>query len=129
MTIFQLDTSGVVTLNKFDPEAYMGYPEHVNWDRLSPFAQGYVEALLRGLYENYEQQVAAYRFRFDNLAPETLARIIEDCATLERRAAYMVPTDAEQGAITWASRQRGDIADFPPLTLSLGDDGKVVFDG
>lgn len=131
MSDFKLDTSGVV---RFDGGT-LGY---ISWEGLGqlpngPFVQGYVEGVFRGLNPRgfcYETGSSApeYRpWRFSDLALETLARITEDCATLARRAAYMVPTDAEQGAITWTQRQNGEISDFPSLTVYLGDDCRVRF--
>lgn len=63
---------------------------------------------------------------FSDLAPETLARIREDCAAYRQR---LLPSDlnhARYGEGFWIDRQRAG-SHFPPLTLYLGDDGKVRF--
>lgn len=62
---------------------------------------------------------------FSDLAPETLARIIADC-----EAAQVAQADhsyKSTGLEFWMVRQRGHVASFPPLTVQLGDDGKVRF--
>jgi len=124
---YQLDTSGAIERG----EAYGG---RCIWTDLDPFTQGYVEAVFTGasvdLHAEWLDRVDPYRSPgFSDLAPETLARIIEDCARF--LIAYPaarepdVPGARLVGGYVWTNRQGGDYPDFPPLTVSLGDDGKV----
>lgn len=124
----KFDTSGAVYLPK-DIDGRVWYDQKM-WSDLSPFVQGYVEAMLqefnRKCFGDFPITRKSHLVVFSDLAPETLVRIIEDCATLARRAGYLVAPDAEQGAITWRQRQGGEISEFPPITLYLNDAGKVV---
>lgn len=61
-------------------------------------------------------------YGFSDLSPEALAMILADCAL---RAAGLDDLDREDGALFWAERQAGKWLAFPPLTVSLGDGGKV----
>jgi hypothetical protein len=77
---------------------------------------------------------AAKHLRYDMLPPETLARIMEDCAKLkaelDAEAEWLAKrTDTELGAWAFHVRQSNGFADLqlPPPPLSLNDDGKVVF--
>lgn len=68
---------------------------------------------------------------FHMIAPETLARIIADCEAFKAPVRWRGATDKTGGRF-WKERQRGLFARhagqrFPPLTVSLGDDGKVRF--
>lgn len=104
------------------------------WSDLSPFVQGYVEALLGSFCEeldDYSDQGGCSRrfFGFSDLAPETLARIIEDCAEACFR---FTKQDGQAGKWFWLKRQRGDFeppmcGGFPSLTVHLDDNGKVRF--
>ena len=123
MTEFKLDTSGGV-LAKWDG----GNPRHISWTMLSPFVQGYVEAQAEELAKWFmaECGLNSLILRFVNWAPETLARIIEDCEALDTRTDG--PRSAQQGRDFWTTRQTGDATwscRFPPLTVYLSDDGKV----
>lgn len=124
MSGFQLDTSGIVTITKFDKENYLSYPEHVNFESLTLFARGYVEAMGRAYAESigYQPKFGSHPFRFDMLAPETLARIMEDCLNRELAQDDLNFIDGER---FWNERQRGCWTTYPPLTPYLGDDGKV----
>jgi len=126
---FQLDTSGVVLwMEEFAPgcDQLRSY----EWDDLSPFAQGYVEALHQGSawldWERHPGHNEPQPWGFSDLALETLARIMEDCAE-----AIANPINGYRGAAkidgTWfyAMRAKGNYPEFPPLTPYLGDDGKV----
>lgn len=137
---FKLDTSGTVeTLISFGA-AHRHFM--ATWEKLSPFAQGYIEAAFASIPA--VAHGGGFRARgyneagFRDLAPETLARIIADC---ERRLRHF-PSHGEtnpyfgvsphkqltdKGARFWADRQAGLCANFPPLTVQLGDDGKVRF--
>lgn len=136
----KIDTTGDVTITRFDSEAYMSYPEIWFWDDLDPFTQGYVEALFAAEAEALNAaRIAARlplrRVAFRDLAPETLARIIADCE--ERVARLPHPEDMRDprasGRRFWDDRQLGcyqtgvNVPCPPPLTVQLGDDGKVVF--
>lgn len=101
------------------------------WSDLDAFTQGYVEALFEsggGRIGPVFQWVCG----FSDLAPETLARIIADCAAVADFAEFFADNP---GASFWLNRQsawpawsdrRPRLVDrFPPLTAYLGDDGKV----
>lgn len=134
MQMFELDTSGEVATDYNPLTKY-------RWADLSPFTQGYIEALFDAEAKRLnEERLAARmplrRVRFSDLAPETLARIIADCeAFAPGRHPWLTPT--EYGGAFYAARQVGfsewsvDPADyghrFPPLAIQLGDDGKVSF--
>lgn len=134
---FTLDTSGAVAST-----VRFGLP--YAWSDLDAFAQGYVEALFasacprcRGagefiqtwhagnLHERLRDHGSGFGwFRcdlgFSSLSPEALAMILADCA------AYQASRPSGQvGAVFWLYRDEGELSDFPPLTVSLGDDGKV----
>lgn len=116
----------------------MSAPE-LRLEDLTPFAQGYVEALLASLRvgdwsgslmgPNGGVRLA---LDFSDLAPEARAQIIADCASFENIAAGLdQKTGAVEGRRFWNGRQSGLSgafgAAFPPQTLHLGDDGKVRF--
>ena len=94
---------------------------------LSPFAQGYVEAMLQpteALYISLTDRFA----NFSDLAPETLARVMADCELRQKYDAAGVGYQRDDGAHFWAERQADNLAKyFPPLTVALCDDGKVRF--
>jgi hypothetical protein len=117
MSDFTLDTSGEVACDEH------GWA-HV-WSDLTPFQQGYVEAALRpreGLYYPLTSRFAG----FSDLAPETLAAMLKDCEAWQRELRLASPATAASGAGFWEDRRRGLWRHFPPLTLYLGDDGKVL---
>lgn len=149
------------------------------WSDISPFAQGYVEAMFASLRPDFYRIKAgvkpyggkrlkvAYRMfdpdggplrevtgyvhvsaskiataqrlyraeelelpGFADLAPETLARIIADCEEWRSTDRDVYSNDWESaGRGFWAMRQSevGEVPAFPPLTVQLGDDGKVRF--
>lgn len=114
-----LDTSGYVQCPAPDQK-----PNETTgcwfWSDLSPFTQGYIEELLRSIGVD----------RFDALAPETLARIIRDCeqgVDLPFMLGRAFNPNEAGGRCFWADRQAGYYASFQPLTVQLGDDGKVRF--
>jgi hypothetical protein len=126
---FQLDTSGVVTLPPTEAAGHDS-PAPLAWRNLDPFTQGYVEAALQGeARRETPGAVALHRpvkgWAFSDLAPETLARIIEDCAAFRAAHKTYAITHKLAGREFWEDRQAGSLATFPPLTASLGDDGKV----
>ena len=93
---------------------------------LTPFAQGYVEALLTEAAtiapEGYMPDPS-----FRNLAPETLARIIADCSAAMDELLWDDDRSHQSGATVWRERQADQWADLPPLAVTIGDDGKVRF--
>lgn len=113
----------------------------VRWDDLSPFVQGYVEALFAHCYDRQSAQRGGYNcvadeadygpgapLGFADLAPETLARIIEDCRIASELPCYrQTPSQTYAGRVFWLERQSGFPPNFPPITVYLGDDGKVWF--
>lgn len=121
---FQLDTSGVVWITTPGSTAY-----NLTWDRLSPFTQGYIEALLRDLHESGVRVGRYAPVAFSDLAPATLAWIMDDCGKWQREWSPSGNlTSHEQGVYLWNLRQadkgsRG--IGFPPLTPYLGNDGKI----
>lgn len=128
MADFQLDTSGCVVIPTDDPR-YIG-ERWFWWSNLSPFTQGYVEAALTDL-----NTTVGRTWAFRNLAPETLAKMIADCAAWARERGPGWE-GVGPGQHFWRVRAEefdgfGPIAGldlkrrFPPLTLYLGDDGKV----
>lgn len=126
---FTLDTSGSVFLNN-------GFPyenaKSVTWEDLTPFAQGYIEALFAGDIYHVEgimifdkKLPRGNRFwAFSDLSPEALATILANC---QRHRLKLPKIDADDGRNFWAWRQQGLYADagFPPLTVFLADDGKI----
>ena len=128
---FQLDTSGEVGLT-----IAQGIPAEIAgghcWSDLSPFTQGYIEALWCAVVELRRDAEDRIQMNLDDLgfrhlAPETLERIIADC---EARSSNMAAIfrDVEAGRKFWRDRQIDpDPGYFPPLTVQLGDDGKVRF--
>lgn len=113
MSGFTLDTAGAVhgvVASDGDLAAYL-------WPDLSPFMQGYVEALLR-----------ATGSAFSDLSPEALALILRDCeANREALAAIGIhgPGTAQSGADFWRLRNTCKMTTFPPLVPFLADDGRV----
>lgn len=135
MAEFQLDTSGIVRV----PEGSSGGEATIalyKWHNLNPVTQGYVEALFESAWPDlFAQFVAkgmsepeghedAVRPEFSDLAPETLARIMEDC---ERFLIDAADRSKAAGALFFRSRQRGEWKrwGYAPLTIELRDDGKV----
>lgn len=124
-----LDTSGGVGIVTAAPQGG-SYCQTVRWPALSPFTQGYIEALFAGCVRADATKPAgqmARPYAFYDLAPETLARIIADCEAADMRAPGGFGEGARGGAAFWRMRQNNQIARFPPLTVQLGDDGKVRF--
>lgn len=150
MTTFTLDTSGAVASHPYPSKDIIS---HTRWTDLTPFQQGYIEALLRELDA---RRWAAYRAscvaspgrhlpvplhpKFDWLHSDALALILRDCEALTS-APYGYGQTASVGGYCWRLRQarwdspetlNGPLPDaaalcqrFPPLTVSLSDEGKV----
>jgi hypothetical protein len=131
MSTFQFDTSGVVLM----PIRVNGKPWTApqSFDSLPRFAQGYIKAMaLVGVPRRIiglGDFKAKVQFRFSDLAPETLARIADDCGRFVACGHKPFDPDRDdfdQGRDFWAERQRnGHHAEFPRLIPYLGDDGKV----
>lgn len=133
-----LDTSGAVLIDTGGrstggPPTYAG----VRWSDLSPFAQGYVEAMFMNLSTEPAEhffdddygviEAMPMRFGFSDLAPESLAMILRDC---ERFAELFGEwPNHGHGKHFWIGRQRNKHPHFPPLVPYLSDDGKVCLRG
>ncbi len=97
--------------------------EHDNTHTLDAFAQGYVEAMLEACNEDqlwpYEPLTIA------DLAPETVERIVADCAEMTA----ILPAslrEAKNGRAWWQARRAG-ASTYPKLSLALNGSGQVVF--
>lgn len=133
---FQLDTTGGVGPM---PGWFKPIPtsnRYVLWDDLSPVMQGYTEEMFAGLVREsawgalpmlpHPEEPGAYReVRFCDLSPETLAQIIADCERFQKMYPSAFVTVGGRGF--WTERQAGGLPRFLPLTVLLGDDGKVRF--
>lgn len=128
---FTLDTSGSV-----DHVVAPGCTETglaLEWADLSPFVQGYVEALLadwRAALERGRRHPLPLGMvpRFADLAPEALALILRDCEAWSHQYTHPAfdPGPRVRGQHFWRDRNRAPFfRDFPPLTPYLGDDGRV----
>jgi hypothetical protein len=117
---FQLDTSGHVSSDEH------GWSEA--WSDLDPFTQGYVEAFLRDCWSRRMRDVHGglwpVKPAFSDLSPETLARIVEDCAEIKDAEPHDIWTKGD-GEAFWRDRNDGCHLGVQPLTAYLGDDGKV----
>lgn len=147
MAAFTLDTSGAVGPVPGYPNS--GPVEHgckFIWRDLTPFQQGYVEALFttsqhiapngqRVTATNTATGVArpvmlAEAFGFRDLSSEAVALILRDCEAALRDAACGYSNTVEFGAMFWKDRQQNQLngmePKFPPLTPYLNDEGKVA---
>lgn len=110
MPEFHLDTSGAIECPKATPDGRpYAFPVPLKWADLDAFTQGYVEALFftsqgdgepgtdneSGLWVESEDEPGLWsnEFGFSDLAPETLAAIIDDCAKFQADFAALL-TDA-----------------------------------
>lgn len=135
MSAFTLDTSGFVENLDRATQDHDG----TRWSDLTPFEQGYVEALLRSLViddadiiEASERTGVSLLPGFSDLDPTTLEVIRKDCAAM--LSSLQIDNSPGQGAEAWRLRQTGwrNWGTTPPklwlpLTASLSDTGKVVF--
>lgn len=131
---FTLDTRGGVIVPGEGLDTFWRF------DSLTPFAQGYVEAMFASsdlplAWDEVSPGCVAERDAgFRHLAPASLSRIIGDCeAMLEvmRAAGSAFPETPKEGRIAWDDRQADNWIGhtFPPLTVSLGEDGLIYFGG
>lgn len=81
MPEFILDTSGEVPA-AYGVPALDTLPERIEFRHLDAFTQGYIEALF--FTDSGPEDGELGEAGFSDLAPETLARIIEDCAAFQR---------------------------------------------
>lgn len=135
MRDFTLDTAGEVCAPvamkwPTDPQWWPG-GRAMRWPDLSPFEQGYVEALLRSFHEA-TGSTPITECSFSDLDPSALALILRDCTNYgngySTNASWCERPNA--GGDFWRQRQSGIYGEdrgnaFPPLTPYLGDDGKV----
>jgi hypothetical protein len=135
---FQFDTSSYVRMVPSDVKSTP--KDYLRWPDLSPFEQGYVEAMFAEVHHNYHWATGDFGApddysagpAFRHLAPETLARIRKDCAAIGPYSASKFYADSQrQGAHFWFDRnhvaEHGEhyFAKLPPLAPYLGNDGKV----
>lgn len=122
-----LDTSGFVHMPGGPERKIINYL----WSDLTDFERDYLTAALT---PKPEVGVFIDAFRFADLAPESLRAALQDCASLQNPERFAFALDA--GAFCWEMRQLGWPSmtggpvlreEFPPLTVTLGDDGKVRF--
>lgn len=125
-----LDTSGEVVMPAIiemtgEPDAIaLSY----RWRDLDPFTQGYVEALFQSVVPVYDAgatvEMCMWEAKgFSDLAPETLAAILKDCARFTELFGEWPLHD--HGKHFWIGRQKDKHPDFPPLTPTLSEDGKI----
>jgi hypothetical protein len=126
MAAFTLDTSGtVIRLSQLQPDLPVGV---WRWSDLTPFEQGYIEALFASIADlgpdfwANDDKAGYPDFNFGILSPSALDLIRRDC---ERGQMHYTASDEFEGGEFWRDRQRGIFKILPPLTVSLGDDGKV----
>lgn len=135
MSEFTLDMPGYVQIEA----PYTLEVIRLRFRDLSPFEQGYVEAMKNDRrmlsYFDDARMLDWHDWAFSDLAPETLSVIRRDCAALVSPP-YVFASGAEAGRFCWEWRQRGwrntsggpTLREtFPPLTIYLGDDGLVCF--
>lgn len=108
------------------------------WVDLDPFTQGAVEAAISEIPPQGDADDGLYWVaRISDLAPEALARIVEDCAGFQKEFGGGDYT-SEEGKECWDARQNGWTRygarlkqavrlsrAFPPLRLFLAEDGLI----
>lgn len=128
MSTFTLDTSGRVAGD------HAGLTVWYEFDDLSPFAQGCVEALFASIEYPAAQDTRYLDKGFSDLSPEALAMILRDCELFLNRHPGWVTRGG--GSLFWKGRHDQEerssgslfsdtLRDFPPLRVSLDDAGKV----
>lgn len=120
-TQFKIDTSGYVGGSKLHLSG------RIYWSDLSPFQQGAVEAALSGGASNFHPGSDGWRaWSFSDLAPAALQRIMADCESREAKTQFCDWRDQEfAGREFWLLRQSFNLEGFPPLTISLAEDGLI----
>lgn len=87
---------------------------------MTPFAEGYVEALRKSLPPEHQDAP---------LAPETLARILEDCERALADVLCNFQGTQAHGEQFWRERQSDQLNGweprFPPLHPYLAEDGLI----
>lgn len=137
------------------PEFQMNGKDAPEFQALDDFTQGYIEAAFFTQSGEEDDGGTIGDKGFQDLAPETLAAIVEDCRQFQERnaetlaAAYAQDyTEEQAGHDFWLTRNGhgagfwdrglGDIGerltaacgwrtDFPEVNLYLGDDGKIYY--
>ena len=146
MPEFVLDTAGEV-----HGEGAGGIPGYCIWADLDTFAQGYIEAMF--FTDSGDEEGQLGDLGFSDLAPDTLAAIIRDCAAFQETRAwadalenYSGADETTAGRDFWYTRQghgcgfwdgdwpepHGDALTeaakaFRAQDSYVGDDGKVRF--
>ena len=100
MPEFHLDTSGRV--DHVHPGNGRTY--QVDWPELDAFTQGYIEALFFTDASDSDDEL--YGKGFSDLAPETLAAIIDDCRKFCETPAYASVRDCEG---SWAIASKATV--------------------
>jgi len=122
----QLDTTGYVQCPAPDQK-----PNESTgcwfWSDLSPFMQGYIEALFAddATQDAIMDEHGRVRHGFSDLAQETLKRIVADCESAAK--SFGKGATSADGRRFYHLRQSGVNDLWPPQTLQLCDDGKVRF--
>lgn len=128
---FELDTSGSVRAD------IPGLNCPVFWSDLTPFCQGYVEAMWQSVRELRRDAEDAKQINLDDLgfrhlAGDTLKRIVEDCGRFVTYSRDVCGVDGYEqspsdGRWFWDARQRGEWSDkgYPVLTPFLSDEGLI----
>lgn len=111
----------------------------VRWSDLTPFEQGYAEALFAEVFTFATHHEPGRPVGFSDLSPEALALIRRDCAAAVAEKAGWTPLYRKTlagGATFWADRNKypggwrtGSGTVWMPLTPYLADDGKVHLGG
>ncbi len=125
MSIFLLDTSGEIHVPESIGKDGRTRGRLIQWTDLPPFTQGYIEAAFTSLpFPTVPEDTSGWRF--SDLAPETLAAMMTDCA---KGATFFQShrRGTTEGATFWKDRQSGCFKkDYLwPNTLYLAPDGKV----
>lgn len=127
-----LDASGTVPV-QVTPASH----QNVGWIDLDAFAQGYVEAALRDADKELRHGIAVgdlagstqdnqlRTLGFRHLAPDTLAAMMADCATIIKRTGWADLRESV-GREAWRLRQASTFFyGLRPITLYLGEDGLI----
>lgn len=118
---FSLDTSGRIAGH------HGGLAVWYEFEDLSLFAQGYVEAALSTLTQGDEEDGLYWVARFSDLAPATHAAMLKDCNEWAGEIAQQTYSAETEGRRFYERRSQGHYMNLGlrPLTLFIGDDGRV----